>query len=139
MKQFEFPVAAAHPAMGTWGVQHPHTDVRDQGKKDTAKRPLCAPCKMPPRLQTEPQSAKGCPGWHHGAAQHEYKIQESTLSLRCDKGSGLNLALQLIVRATLSPPHQLSPQGHQAGPQIPVLPLYCQQSPQQHQGNGKIT
>lgn len=69
----EFSVAVVHPAMGTWGVQDPHTDVRGQGKtpqKDHSVSPS-ALCKMAPRLQIQPQRAKGCPGWHQGAAQHK--------------------------------------------------------------------
>lgn len=128
----EFPVVAAHPAMGIWGVQHPHTDVRDQGKRHSKKTTLCPPSalhKMPPRHQIQPQSAKGCPGWHQGAAQHKYKIQESMQSLCCDKRSGLNLPPQLMdpqghpVTSTLSPRtsgHPCSSYIPKGGPQMPV-------------------
>lgn len=118
--------------MGIWGVQHPHTDVRDQGKRHSKKTTLCPPSalhKMPPRHQIQPQSAKGCPGWHQGAAQHKYKIQESMQSLCCDKRSGLNLPPQLMdpqvhpVTSTLSPRtsgHPCSSYIPKGGPQMPV-------------------
>lgn len=88
----EFSVAGVHPALGTWGVQHPHADVKGQGKtlRKDHSGPPSALCKMAPRPQIQPQRAKGGPGGHQGAAQHKYEIQkESRLSLCCDKGSGL--------------------------------------------------
>lgn len=123
----EFSVAAAHPAVGTWGVQHPHADVKGQGKtlRKDHSGPPSALCKMAPRPQIQPQRAKGGPGGHQGAAQHKYEIQkESRLSLCCDKGYGLKPSPQLMAPCqghTVTSTPALSPRtaGHPCSSHVP--------------------